>query len=78
MSQLNDEMSFWDHLEALRWTLFRCILALFVFTIASFSVMRYLFDHKNFVLSASLIFSFATILKKRFTGHLKREERRTF
>ncbi|MDD4114315.1 MAG: twin-arginine translocase subunit TatC, partial [Massilibacteroides sp.] len=26
-----DEMSFWDHLEELRWTLFRTVLALFVF-----------------------------------------------
>ena len=25
-----EEMSFWDHLEELRWTLFRSILALFV------------------------------------------------
>ena len=30
-----DEMSFWDHLEELRWTLFRSILALFVFAIGS-------------------------------------------
>ena len=50
-------MSFWDHLEALRWTLFRCILALFVFTIASFSVMRYLFDH---VIMAPCYGDFAT------------------
>ena len=40
-----DEMSFWDHLEELRWTLFRSILALFVFAIAGFSVMPWLFDH---------------------------------
>lgn len=57
MSQQNDEMSFWDHLEALRWTLFRCILALFVFTIASFSVMRYLFDN---VIMAPCYADFAT------------------
>lgn len=57
MSQQNDEMSFWDHLEALRWTLFRCILALLVFTIASFSVMRYLFDH---VIMAPCYGDFAT------------------
>ena len=36
-------MSFWDHLEALRWTLFRSILALFVFAIGSFVVMKDLF-----------------------------------
>lgn len=39
-----DEMSFWDHLEALRWTLFRAILALFIFAIAAFAFMPYLFD----------------------------------
>ena len=35
-----EEMSFWDHLEALRWTLFRSFLALFVFAIGSFAFMR--------------------------------------
>ena len=40
-----DEMSFWDHLEELRWTLFRTVLALFVFAIGGFAVMPYLFDH---------------------------------
>ena len=37
-------MSFWDHLEELRWTLFRSIIALLIFTIGGFVVMRYLFD----------------------------------
>lgn len=36
----SDEMSFWDHLEALRWTLFRSILALFIFAIVVFAFMR--------------------------------------
>ena len=36
MSDQQEEMSFWDHLEALRWTLFRCAIALVVFTIGSF------------------------------------------
>lgn len=40
-----EEMSFWDHLEELRWTLFRSILALFIFAIGSFAVMKWLFDH---------------------------------
>ncbi|WP_106829448.1 twin-arginine translocase subunit TatC [Parabacteroides pacaensis] len=40
-----EEMSFWDHLEELRWTLFRSILALFVFAIGGFAVMPWLFDH---------------------------------
>ena len=35
-----DEMSFWDHLEELRWTLFRSILALFIFAILLFAFMR--------------------------------------
>ena len=39
-----DEMSFWDHLEELRWTLFRSILALFVFAIGCFAFMRDIFD----------------------------------
>ena len=44
-----EEMSFWDHLEELRWTLFRSILALFVFAIAGFAVMPKLFD--SFILA---------------------------
>jgi len=53
----SDEMSFWDHLEELRWTLFRIIIALLIFTVGGFAVMRYLFDsvilapsHSNFIL----------------------------
>ena len=38
------EMSFWDHLEALRWTLLRSIAALMVFAIGCFAVMPKLFD----------------------------------
>lgn len=40
----NQEMSFWDHLEDFRWTLLRSIIALFIFTIASFIVMPYIYD----------------------------------
>ncbi|MDR2146962.1 MAG: twin-arginine translocase subunit TatC [Tannerella sp.] len=57
MSEKQVEMSFWDHLEALRWTLVRSIIALVVFTIGGFMVMKYLFDtvimapcHADFVL----------------------------
>ncbi len=39
MEQQN-EMSFWDHLEDLRWTIFRSLAALFVFMIALFALMR--------------------------------------
>ncbi|MDL2278602.1 twin-arginine translocase subunit TatC [Parabacteroides sp. OttesenSCG-928-G07] len=35
-----NEMSFWDHLEELRWTIFRSVLALFVFAILFFAFMR--------------------------------------
>ncbi len=38
------EMSFWDHLEELRWTLFRSIIALVVFAIIGFVFMPFLFD----------------------------------
>jgi sec-independent protein translocase protein TatC len=44
MSQQQDEMSFWEHLEALRWTLFRCVIALIVFAIGAFISMYALFD----------------------------------
>ncbi|MGL5547163.1 MAG: twin-arginine translocase subunit TatC, partial [Tannerellaceae bacterium] len=40
-----EEMSFWDHLEELRWTIFRVILALFVFAIAGFSFMPTIFNN---------------------------------
>ncbi len=35
-----DEMSFWDHLEDLRWTILRSLAALLVFMIALFAFMR--------------------------------------
>ncbi|MDR1879756.1 MAG: twin-arginine translocase subunit TatC [Tannerellaceae bacterium] len=35
-----EEMSFWDHLEELRWTLFRSVLALFLFAVGFFAFMR--------------------------------------
>ena len=38
------EMSFWDHLEELRWVLFRVVIALFVFAIAAFVFMPWIFD----------------------------------
>ena len=61
MSDRQAEMSFWDHLEELRWTLLRCIIALVVFTCGGFVVMRYLFDivvlaptHADFILFRGL------------------------
>ncbi len=40
----SQEMSFWDHLEELRWTLLRSIIALVVFAIVGFCFMPFLFD----------------------------------
>ncbi|GHT78562.1 Sec-independent protein translocase protein TatC [Bacteroidia bacterium] len=40
-----EEMSFWDHLEELRWTLLRTVIALLVFAIIGFSFMPWIFDH---------------------------------
>lgn len=37
-------MSFWDHLEDFRWTLLRSVIALFIFTIAGFIAMPYIYD----------------------------------
>ncbi len=49
MSELEEEemkeMSFWDHLEELRWTLFRSIIAVVVAAIAFYVSMSYLFDN---------------------------------
>jgi sec-independent protein translocase protein TatC len=44
MSEQQEEMSFWDHLEALRWTLFRCIIALIVFAVGAFAYHQFLAD----------------------------------
>jgi sec-independent protein translocase protein TatC len=38
------EMSFWDHLEELRWVLFRVVIALVIFAIAAFIFMPSIFD----------------------------------
>lgn len=44
MKETNDGMTFWDHLEDLRWTLFRSVIALFVFAIAGFILMPFIYD----------------------------------
>jgi len=44
MSEQQGEMSFWDHLEELRWTIFRCGIALLVFTIGAFVVLYNFWD----------------------------------
>lgn len=38
-------MSFWDHLEALRWTLLRVVVALGVVVVADFAFIPWIFDH---------------------------------
>ena len=40
----NQNLSFWEHLEELRWTILRSVIALFVFAIIGFIFMPYLFD----------------------------------
>lgn len=44
MENNTEGMSFWDHLEELRWSLFRVIIALVVFMVASFIAMPHIFD----------------------------------
>lgn len=40
----NEGMTFWDHLEELRWTLLRSIVAMVIFTIVGIIVMPYIYD----------------------------------
>lgn len=44
MEETNEGMSFWDHLEELRWTIIRSIGALIVFAIVGFAFMPYIYD----------------------------------
>lgn len=48
MEELEEEegtqMSFWDHLEVLRWSVFRVAIALFVLLVGCFIAMPYIFD----------------------------------
>ena len=39
------EMTFWDHLEELRWMLFRVVIALVVFAVGAFIIMPWFFDN---------------------------------
>lgn len=38
------EMTFWDHLEALRWTLFRAVVAIVLMMVAVFCAKEWVFD----------------------------------
>ena len=40
----NSEMSFWDHLEVLRWSFFRVLIALVVVFLIAFAFMPHIFD----------------------------------
>lgn len=39
------EMSFWDHLEAFRWMLIRCLTAMGIFVLGGFAFIPWLFEH---------------------------------
>jgi len=41
----NENMTFWDHLEDLRWTILRSLIALVLFTIVGFAFMPYIYDN---------------------------------
>ena len=41
---MSSEMTFWDHLEVLRWSILRTLIALLVLFLAAFAVMPSLFD----------------------------------
>ena len=51
MSDQQEEMSFWDHLEALRWTILRCVIALVVFAIGAFVAMKELGLYNSVILA---------------------------
>jgi len=59
----NVEMSFWDHLEELRWTLIRSVIALFVFAIIGFAFMPYLYDNVIMAPSRSDFFLYKYMCK---------------
>lgn len=41
----SQNLTFWEHLEELRWTIVRSVIALFIFAIVGFAFMPYLFDN---------------------------------
>jgi len=59
------EMSFWDHLEALRWCLLRVVIALVVVLVGCFFALPYVFDafilgptHSDFFMYRALGFAY--------------------
>jgi sec-independent protein translocase protein TatC len=57
------EMSFWDHLEELRWMLFRVIIALVIFAVGAFIVMPWFFDHVIMAPAKSDFFLYSLLCK---------------
>ena len=44
MSKESKEMSFWEHLEELRWTIFRSAIGLLVLAVVGFAAIPYIYD----------------------------------
>ena len=44
MADEEQNMTFWDHLEVLRWTIFRVLIALAILVVCCFIAMPYIFD----------------------------------
>ena len=44
VQQIEEELTFWDHLEVLRWALVRIAIVLVVITVFTFMAMPYIFD----------------------------------
>jgi len=56
-------MSFWDHLEELRWVILRSVIALVVFVIIGFAFMPYIFDNIIMAPSQSDFFLYKYLCK---------------
>lgn len=60
---LKADMTFWDHLEALRWTLVRSFTAIGILFIAGFAFIPYIFDHVVMAPSRSDFFLYRFLAK---------------
>jgi len=61
------EMSFWDHLEELRWMLFRIIIALVIFAVGAFFIMPWFFDNVIMAPAKSDFFLYSSLCKLSHT-----------
>ena len=57
------EMSFWDHLEELRWMLLRIIIALCIFAVGAFIIMPWFFDSVIMMPAKSDFFLYRSLCK---------------